>query len=95
LQGAFNVHAHDFGDGDPGKQAIHHPRPDCQGDLHCIPGMIPCPNLAVNNKPVSIGMSRAIVHNLYYVSHVEELLYIESAAATALLGFPVLGSRQS
>jgi hypothetical protein len=40
-------------------------------------------------------MSRAIVYNLYYISHVEVLLHIESAAATALLGFPVLGSRQS
>jgi hypothetical protein len=49
----------------------------------------------MNNKPVSVGVSRAIVHNLYYVSHVEELLQIESAAATALIGFPVLGSCQS
>jgi hypothetical protein len=95
LQGALNVHAHDFGDGDPGKQAIHHPHPDCRGDLRCIPDMVPCPNLAVNNKPVSICMSRAVAHNLYYVSHVEELLHIESATTTALFGFLVLGSRQS
>jgi hypothetical protein len=95
LQGTLNVHAHDFGDGDTGKQAIHYSRPDCRGNLRCIPGMVPRPNLAVNNKPVSVCMSCAIVYNLYYVSHVEELLHIESLAATTLLGFPILSSRQS
>jgi hypothetical protein len=84
LQGLLNVHAHDFSNGDLGKQAIHYPRPYFYGDLRCIPGSIPLPNLAVNNKAVVVCMSRDVVYNLCYVLHIVQLLGIESAPATPL-----------
>lgn len=90
----LNVHAYNFGDEDINKQAIYHPCPHCQGDLHCILGTVPHPNLAVNNKPISVCMFLVVVHNLY-VSHAEELLHIESTTTTTLLGFLVLSSCQS
>ena len=36
-----------------------------------------------------------VVHNLYYVSHIVQLLHIESAIAIPLLGFPIIGSYES
>jgi hypothetical protein len=70
LQGPFNVHAHDLSNGDTGKQAIHQPHLYFCKDLRCILGMISLLNIAVNNKPVVVCMSHAIVYNLCYVSHI-------------------------
>jgi hypothetical protein len=49
----------------------------------------------VNNKTVIVCMSRAVVHDLCYVSHIVQVLDIESALATPLFGFPVLHSCES
>jgi hypothetical protein len=95
LQGQLNVHAHDLSNGDPSEQAIHHPRPYFCGDLRCVPGTIPLPDLAVNKETVLICMSRAVVYDLCYVSHVVQVLDIESAPATPLFGFSVLRSCES
>jgi hypothetical protein len=86
------VHAHDLSNGNPSEQAIHHLRPYFCGDLRCVPGTIPLPDLAVNNKTVIVCMSRAVVHDLCYVSQVVQVLDTESAAATPLFGFPILRS---
>jgi hypothetical protein len=95
LQGPLNVHAHDLSNEDPNKQAIHYPRSYFYGDLCCVPGTIPLPDLAVNNKAVLVCMSRAVVHDLCYVSHVVQVLHIEFASATPLFGVPVLCSCKS
>jgi hypothetical protein len=64
------VHAHDLSNGDPSKEVIHHPHPYFCGDLRCVPGTFPLLDLAMNNETVIVCMSRAVVHDLCYVSHV-------------------------
>ena len=90
LQGPLNVHAHDLSNGNPSKQAIHHPRLYFCRDLRCIPSTISLPDLTVNNKNILVCMSEAIIHDLCYVSHVVQVLDIEFASTIPLFGFLVL-----